>query len=129
MGGQGPGDQTEDTRDGCEVVEAVPARAVHAIGLVEVGGQTGEGVRVVVLPGDVSEPFAERFPFGATVRGRVGDVRTELVVGPLCAGDADDREPVVEDPAVGEPGEGGKDLARGEVAGRPEDDHGHRGDP
>ena len=110
--GEGLGHQAEDARDGGEVVEAVAVGAVDLVGLVEVGLQLVEGVRVVVLAGDVPEPLGEVPPLGPAVRSGLGDMAAELLVGPRRAGHADDREPGVENTPVGQPGQGRQDLAR-----------------
>ncbi len=116
MGGQGGGHQAEHVRNGGEVVEAVAVRAVDPVGFVEVGLQLIERIGMVVLTGDVLEPFGDCLPLGPTVRGSLGHVGPELLVGPLGPGDADDGEPVVEHPPVGQPRERRKYLSSGEVA-------------
>ena len=107
---EGLGHQTEDARDGGQVVDAVPAGLVDLVGLVEDDLQLGEGVRMVVLARHVVEPLGELFPLGPAVRGGCGDLLSELVVAPLGAGHAGQREPCVEHTVVGEAGERRQDL-------------------
>ena len=126
MVGQGPGHQAEHAWDGGQVVDPVAGGPVKAIGLVEVILQTAEGVRVVVLAGDVLEALGECLPLGATLGSGPGNMGAELLVRPLGAGHPDHREPVVEDTAIGQPGQGGQDLAGGEVPGCTEDDQRRR---
>ncbi len=126
MVGEGPGHQAEHARDGGQVVEPVAGGPVEAIRLVEMVLQTAEGVRVVVLASHVLEALGELLPLGATLGSGPGNVGAELLVGPRGAGHPDHGEAVVEDTAIGQPGQGGQDLAGGEVPGRTEDDHRRR---
>ena len=114
-------------RDG-EVVDAVPARAALLVDLVQEPGEVVLTALVGEVERDVARRLGQPVPdvlvevVAAELADGVLHLVAELVVRPVRAGGADDRELLRQELAAGERVERGEDLAVRQVAGGAEDD-------
>ena len=131
-----PDERRHRLRRDREVVDAVPARSAFLVELVQQVGELVLAALVGEVERDVAGRLGEPLPdlglevVAPELADRVLHLVAELVVRPLRARGADDRELLGEELAAGERVQRREDLAVREVAGRAEDDeHARLGRP
>ena len=130
--GQLPADQLEGVRRDREVERVVAPRSPLLVELIDRFGEPLEGVVVVELALHEADALGELLPHRFIERGagvgldRLLDLRGEVLVLPVAAGKAHQREARRQQPAVGEVIHGRHELLAGEVPGDPEQDQRRR---